>query len=126
MGRLITIGLILLGILALSLGGIWYAGQTRAQMDTLIEQAIEAATAKKQEELLRLTDSLQQLWEGRETFLSFYVRHDEIEKMNTELVSLRSFAEISAYDSAYAVLYQMKFMSGHIYEREIPNLDNLL
>lgn len=126
MGRIVTTGSILLLILALSLNGIWYAAQTREEMNAKIAEAEEWSRRQDQAELLRLVDALELLWKERESFLSFYVRHDEIEKMNTSLVNLRTYAEESAFDSVIVILEQMEFMTGHIYERELPNLDNLL
>lgn len=123
--RLITICTIILLIIALSITGIFYARDVKMDFDALIGQAMESCENESQERLLAQAKMMSELWEKKEGFLSFYVRHDEIEKMSTHLVSLRGYAENEAYDSAYLSLRQMEFMVDHIYNRELPNMDNL-
>lgn len=126
MPRLITISVILILILALALGGIWFADRVRDEFVTLIDQAKKSCTLKDAAALLRLTDEMEVLWERRQVVLSFYSRHDELEKMATHITTLRGCAITQAFDNARITLEQMDFLAEHIHYREIPNLNNLL
>lgn len=125
MSRLVTICTIILLIVALSITGIFYARDVKTDFDVMIQEALDACEKEDQQALLAKAGEMFDHWENREGFLSFYVRHDEIEKMSTHLVSLQGYAEQEAYDSAHLSLRQMEFMVDHIYNRELPNMDNL-
>lgn len=125
MSRLITISVIIVLILGLSFTGISYAHDTKRDFEEMISAAQEFCAAEDRQALSASARSMQSSWEEREGFLSFYVRHDEIEKMATYLVGLEAYAKTGSFDSAAVTLYQMAFLVNHIYHRELPNLDNL-
>lgn len=125
MGRTITILTILLLIVALSVTGIFYAGSVRDRFEEAVEQMLPLCLNGDSGSLKQELANLEECWGKKESFLSFFVRHDEIEKMNTHLTTLRACIETERYDGAYHILKQMQFMSNHIFERELPNIDNL-
>lgn len=126
MGRIITIAVILLLILAVSLLGVWYAKDTHVLMEEKITLATKACRENDLVSLSAITSELKELWEQRERLLSFYVRHDEIEKINMDLVNLSGCIETGSVDSALLTLRQIEFLSAHFYELELPNWDNIL
>lgn len=126
MPRLITISVILVLILALALGGIWFADRVRDEFVDLIDRAKESCALEDTETLLRVAEEMETLWERRQMVLSFYSRHDELEKMATHITTLRGCAITQAFDNARITLEQIDFLAEHIHYREIPNLNNLL
>ncbi len=122
MKRLILILAILAALLGLSLYGISYARQTR---DSLGELAAQAAGSEDRASLLQAAQKLEEYWKSREPFLSFYVRHDELEKINACLSSLQSIAKSNGPAEALPLLNQLLFFANHLYERELPSLNNL-
>ena len=126
MKRLITVIGILVLVSGLSLCGIFYAGQTRQEMYSLISEAQALCDKKDSRSLVRLSDEMIDLWEKKQTILSLYVRHDELEKMSVYLVSLKGDAEKEIFEGASVTLEQMVFLADHIYQREMPNMNNLL
>lgn len=120
---------LMLGILALLLllavAGVLFAADTR---DTLFQMSAEAAALIEQDDadaLYRQAQKMSAFVEGRQSILSLYVRHDELEKLQTQLVSLEAQAKSGDTDVSI-ILAQIEYLANHIYERELPGIDNLL
>lgn len=126
MQRLITISVILLLIIALALGGIWFAGGVRDEFALLIGQAEVCCDGEDAGGLLRIAEEMDALWEKRVLVLSCYARHDELEKMATHITTLRGCALTGSFETARITLEQMRFITEHIHQRELPNLNNLM
>ncbi len=125
MSRLITISVIVALILALSITGIFYVKDVKADFDRMIAESHGFCENEEQTELLNEARKMSDLWRQKEGFLSFYVRHDEIEKVSTYLVNLESLGENKDFKEALVTLDELTFMMEHIYSREIPNLNNI-
>lgn len=125
MSRLITITVIIVLIVSLSVAGIFFAKDTKQIFFYHCNNAIDSCNAQNSDKLLESAKKMSALFESRHGFLSFFVRHDEIEKLETLIISLLSYAKTSSYESAVNCIYQIEFLTNHIYVREIPNLDNL-
>lgn len=126
MSRLITTISIILSIILLSLGGICYIKQTKSEAIALTDEAIELCRQKNQAELEIKIKKLVALWESKQLVLSLYVRHDEMERIDNLLVIITAYTENESFESACVELHQLQFMLDHIYQRELPNLNNLL
>lgn len=125
MSRLITISIIVILIIALSISGIFFAKNTKEKFYYHCNSAVESCNTQNSDRLLESAKKMSALFESRHGFLSFFVRHDEIERLETLIISLLSYAKTSSYESAVNCIYQIEFLINHIYVREIPNLDNL-
>lgn len=125
MTRLITITGIILAILGLSICGIYYAKETKIQLNKLIDIALVQCENEDLQGLEESAKKMSAFFESRHCFLSFFVRHDEIEKIDTDLVSLLSYTKLSAFESVQICLNQIQFMIDHIYYKELPNIENL-
>ncbi|WMJ23498.1 DUF4363 family protein [Paludicola sp. MB14-C6] len=126
MSRLLTtIGMILL-ILAISFCGIWYVHQSNKEMIALCEDAIIFSNKENQDGLLSCIKKLSALWESKQLILSLYVRHDEMERIDSLLVVINAYYETKNYHSVSVELHQLEFMLDHIYRRELPTINNLL
>lgn len=126
MARTITISVIIALILGLSIFSIIFTENTKNKMQELTAEAIEACEKRDSARLGEKTKALSDLFEERQGFLSFYVRHDEIEKLENFLVSLRGYTKTDSFDTVNAILHQIEFQAGHIYERELLTVDQLL
>lgn len=126
MSRAITVASIMVLILAMSFGGIWYSHEVREEFRSLIAEAHSLAADGDSEGLGRHTEQMRARWEEREAILSFYVRHDLLEQMTQYLINLKGYAATETLASAQVTLEQMQFLAEHIYERELPNWNNVL
>lgn len=125
MSRLVIVAVIITLILALSLSGVYYAKDTKVQLFELADVAIEQCKEEDAAELISSAKKMSAFFESRHGFLSFFVRHDEIEKMEADLVSLVSYSQLKSFDNAYFCLNHIRYTINHIYNRELPNWDNL-
>lgn len=63
-------------------------------------------------------------WEKREKLMSYYLEHDEIEKIGDKIYLLRKQIEIEDLDDARQSITEIKFLFEHIEEKQILNIEN--
>ena len=68
---------------------------------------------------------LDKKWGQKHDRLAYYIEHDEIEKVDTAIVSLKSYVETKDYSSAVAELDEGKFVLEHIQKKNAFNLENV-
>lgn len=68
---------------------------------------------------------LDEKWGQKHDKLAYYIEHDELEKVDTAIVSLKSYVETDDYSSAIAELDKGKFILEHIQEKYAFNLENM-
>lgn len=64
-------------------------------------------------------------WESRHDKLAYYIEHDELEKVETNLTSLRSFIEANEDSEAVSELDKSVFVLKHIEDKYAFNLQNI-
>lgn len=64
-------------------------------------------------------------WKERYKTLAFYLEHDELEKVNTELVSLKAFLNMEEYSECMNSLDKCVFILEHIQEKEETSLKSV-
>ena len=76
----------------------------------------------------RLNEELENIsnkWEEKQKKLAYYIEHDELEKVHTAIVKMKSYIENDDYSSAMAELEDGKFVLEHIQEKNAFNLQNI-
>jgi uncharacterized membrane protein YgaE (UPF0421/DUF939 family) len=68
---------------------------------------------------------LDEKWGQKHDRLAYYIEHDELEKVDTAIVSLKSYVETDDYSSAIAELDKGKFILEHIQKKYAFNLENM-
>ena len=68
---------------------------------------------------------LDEKWVQKHDRLAYYIEHDELEKVDTAIVSLKSYVETDDYSSAIAELDKGKFILEHIQKKYAFNLENM-
>lgn len=64
-------------------------------------------------------------WTKKHDILAYYIEHDELEKVDTAIVSMKSYVETDDYSSAVAELDEGKFVLEHIQKKNAFNLENV-
>lgn len=64
--------------------------------------------------------------ERRHDKLSYYIEHNEIEKLETELTSLKSYVEVEQYDEAINEIDRAFFLLNHIKDKYEFNMKTVL
>ena len=70
-------------------------------------------------------EELDNKWENRRDKLAYYIEHDELEKVDTAIVQVKSFVENDDIPSAMAELENGKFVLEHIERKYKFNLQNI-
>jgi len=64
-------------------------------------------------------------WEEKQKKLAYYIEHDELEKVHTAIVKMKSYVETENFSAAMAELEEGKFVIEHIQEKNAFNLQNI-
>ena len=73
----------------------------------------------KSEEQMKI---IKQKWEERYKILAFYIEHDELEKVETEMVKLQADIEVEEFKHCVSELETIIFILEHIQEKEEMHL----
>ena len=64
-------------------------------------------------------------WEERYKILAFYIEHDELEKVETEMVKLEADIEVEEFKHCISELETTNFILEHIQEKEEMHLRSI-
>ena len=70
-------------------------------------------------------ENISDKWEEKQKKLAYYIEHDELEKVHTAIVLMKSYTETQDFPSAMAALEEGKFVIEHIQEKNSFNLQNI-
>lgn len=70
-------------------------------------------------------DEIHQKWDIRYEKLAYYIEHDELEKVETELTGLKAYIEEEEYSEAITELDKSVYILEHIKNKSAFNLKNI-
>ena len=70
-------------------------------------------------------DKLRQDWDESKKKLAYFIEHDELEKVETNIVSFSSFIKSKENEEAISDLDKCDFVLKHIQEKYAFNLENI-
>lgn len=79
----------------------------------------------KKEPLIKKSEELISNWNSRSQALAYYIEHDELEKVDTYLVALKSNIESEDYEQAVENLDICVYIIEHIDDKEAFLLKNI-
>ena len=77
------------------------------------------------EELKGNIEEINNKWQKRHDKLAYFIEHDELEKVETNITSLKSFIQTDEYSEAISELDKCDFILKHIEEKYKFNLQNI-
>lgn len=77
------------------------------------------------ENIKNIMKELNKDWEETHNKLAYFIEHDELEKVETDLTSLNSFIETNEYSEAIAELDKAIFVLKHIEDKYAFDLENI-
>lgn len=80
---------------------------------------------KKEEIINEKVEKIQSLWKENNTKLAYFIEHDELEKVETSLESMKSYLEVRDYDQAKNEIDKNIFILKHIEKKYDLNLENI-
>ncbi len=70
-------------------------------------------------------ESIYEQWKKRHDKLAYFIEHDELEKVETELIAIKSFIETQEYAQTISELDKGVFLLTHIEDKYAFNLQNI-
>lgn len=70
-------------------------------------------------------DELVASWGNRRKKLAYFIEHDELEKVDTNLTNLKSYIEVSDFDMAINSIDEAKYILEHIKQKSSFSLVNV-
>ncbi len=64
-------------------------------------------------------------WEDVHSKLAYYIEHDELEKVETDIVGINSSIETNDYEQVLSKIDESKFILRHIEDKYAFNLENI-
>lgn len=64
-------------------------------------------------------------WQERHEKLAYFIEHDELEKVETELIAMKSYIETADYKESISELDKCVFILQHIEDKYAFNLQNV-
>lgn len=109
---------------------IWtenYTNESIIKMSDKLETLKQAMNEEKQdnENIKNQINSILDEWNNRYQKLAYYIEHDELEKVNTELVSLKANIEVEEYKQGNPDLDKCIFILNHIKEKSSMQIKNI-
>ena len=122
---IISIVVIIL-IVILDITTVRYTSKAVGTLSTTIEEIKEQILNKDSQD--KIQDNINKLrdeWDVYYKKLAYYLEHDELEKVETNLTNIRSYVEEDEINMAISSIDEAEFILGHIKEKNAFELENI-
>lgn len=76
--------------------------------------------------LIQKSEEINENWENKNQVLSFYLEHDELEKVNTQIILIKGYLESDTPQDSIPDLEEGVYILEHIKVKEAFTLKNIL
>ena len=97
--------------------------QMNETLDILKEASLEKETNAKNIEN-KMSD-VERKWNEKREKLSYYIEHDELEKVETQIFNMRGLYEIEKYEDIVPELEKCVYILEHIKDKTTLNIKNI-
>lgn len=107
---------------------IFTQGYTKNSTKEMTEMMANLKATILNEDKEKIETSVKEIdekWTNKHDRLAYYIEHDELEKVDTAIVMMKSFLETNDYSSAVAELDEGKFVLEHIKDKNSFNIQNV-
>ena len=104
-----------------------YTKQSVEVMDDKLENLEEELKKEdvEKEKLEKQMENVMKSWKERYEKLAYYIEHDELEKVETELTSLKAHIDIEEYEDGVPELEKSIFILNHIKDKFKFDIKNI-
>ena len=102
-----------------------FTKETVSQMTGTLISLKNAISQKDNEKIKKDLEDLTNNWEERHNKLAYYIEHNELEKVETAIVRMKSYIESEKFEDAITELEDGKFVLEHIQDKNSFNLQNI-
>lgn len=99
--------------------------ETKQSLSSLREEIMKKDDDVDLETAKTKIDDIYEKWNLRHEKLAYYIEHDELEKVKTELTGLRGYIEKEEYSEAVPELDKSVYILEHIKDKTALNLKNI-
>ena len=117
--------IIIVGIFGLEFYTQNFTSKTVSEITEQFNKLKENIYSRNMEQINHDIDDIGNKWEQKQKKLAFYIEHDELEKVHTAIVKMKSYIKTDNFSEAIAELEDGKFVIEHIQEKNSFNLQNI-
>ena len=77
------------------------------------------------DDVLKKLQNIEDTWNGFQEKLAYYIEHDELEKVETQIYAMKGFSKIEKYDEVVPELEKCMFILEHIQDKTKLNVKNI-
>lgn len=116
--------IIVISIIALDFVTQNYTKATVKQTSGMLSD-LKQQIENNEENISNYIEEIYKKWEERRERLAYFIEHDELEKVETNLTNIKSFIEEDEQDMAISNIDEANFILEHIKEKNSFNLENI-
>lgn len=116
---------IVISIFALDMFTQNFTEKTVIEVTTIFADLKDNILKEDKEQIDDGIKKIDEKWGSVHDKLAYYIEHDELEKVDTAIVTMKAFLETEDFSSATAELDEGKFVLEHIQEKYAFNLKNV-
>lgn len=102
-----------------------YTNKAVSEVTTTFSELKTGLLNKNQDDIKNKVNEVDEKWSSVHDKLAYYIEHDELEKVDTAIVTMKANIETEDFSSAVAELDAGKFVLEHIQEKYAFNLKNV-
>ena len=102
-----------------------YTNKITKDITKIFAELKELAIEENKDKIDKKITELDEMWNKKHDKLACYIEHDELEKVDTAIVSAKSYIQTEDYSSAASEFDVGKFVLEHIQEKYKFNLVNI-
>ena len=96
------------------------------KLDTLKEESLnENINDDNKKNISDTITDIENNWNNFQEKLAYYIEHDELEKVETQIWAMKGFCEIGKYDEVVPELDKCVFILEHIQDKTKLNVKNI-
>ena len=99
--------------------------QMNEKLDILKEASLNAKSQEENTDVSNKVDEIENKWNEYQEKLAYYIEHDELEKVETQIFTMKGFSEIQKYDEIIPELEKCIFILEHIQDKTKVNIKNI-
>ena len=89
--------------------------QMNQELEVLREVALKAEEGKKNKEAIKVVNNIETKWDEYQEKLAYYIEHDELEKVESQIFTVKGFSEVERYEEIIPELEKCVFRKVKIY-----------
>ena len=116
--------LIVITIVSLDIISQNYTKETVSQTSSMLRN-LKEKIKNDENDISNSIEAIYQKWEEKRQKLAYFIEHDELEKVETNLTNIKTHIEVEDLNMAITSIDEAEFILEHIKEKNAFNLENI-